>query len=102
VSSATSVLIYVPLDVDERLVEHLLRFEWDGRRADFRELDTGDAGGGKGFGGLVLAAGLNYLPQDEFVAHLQAFDWPYPEATVVLFNHEYADHVAAWRPGGRP
>ena len=97
-SSATTVLIYVPLDPGGKLVAHLLDFEWEGRHADVKPLDMDAAGGGKGAGGLVLAGGFNYLPASEFLDHLAAFDWPYPEATVVLLSHEYEDHVSAWRP----
>lgn len=96
-SYVTDVVIQVPLDYQGKLKAHLMEFEWEGRRADVQELNRDLAGGSKVMGGCHYAGGFNYLPSEEFIAHLAAFDWPYPSETVVTIHPEQGSLIV-WTP----
>lgn len=103
-SYVTSVLIYVPLDYQGKMQEHMANFEWDRGNGLFsiamvKEIPLDAGGGTKVMSGTLFGGGFNYLPYGEFLDHIAAFDWPYPERTFVLITTE-GDSFTIWTPEG--
>jgi hypothetical protein len=96
-SEVTNVLLAFSIleDDDARIADvnawleascgHALKSVWDNRDC---------YGGGKAMEAPLFAAALNYLPLDQFLAHLRTVRWKEPDCVQLILRGQHDDR---WR-----
>ena len=71
-----------------------------GQTQTLRRVDE-EAGGTKHINCYLYAAGVNFLPLDEFMRKFHDAPWKYPEMNMLVIRNEDQDIPVAYYPGHR-
>jgi hypothetical protein len=75
-SVVTDVMVIWIYWTDERIMEKLQAFPYDGiRKLNLPRIDFGNAGGTKVWAPQIYAGAFNHLPVADFLAYLDGIEW---------------------------